>query len=494
MEKKQKNKKSPRRGAIGTAATTASPARWRLVVVLVLLLLMVLCRRQRPALQGAAAAAAATAAPAVVAWTIQQIRIPRPRQRQRQRQRAQRSRATTAPLLASSAGRMQGDHPGRIGRDDGRSAAAEPEEREDATRVPLYCARQQRHLLPGRADACGGWRPPPLPCPPLLAIVTDPKSCDTHLRLDAALNSLKGAVSTQKVDLVIVRLEPPVRCRTRLPCDDDADVDRNHDDRDAYRRRVGRLLRTLGKWSGKKVDDEEEDHFRGEGGWTSNRPKPFLVVVSSGLLLAEPPLLDLDDENDAALMGSVADGVHVKESHREQLPSILERIFTTGGGAGRGAAAVGMSCHSVPSALEAHTKYRPDYLLVGTCYPTPSHPEKTQSDVEGPDLPGQIRLELERIAPSPTDTDLGRMGGDAVVDGSSPKSEFRRRPFVLGVGGINADNCGRVVEGGADGVAVIRSVLAAPKPADAVQQIVDGMILKARARAGDDDDASPSDK
>jgi hypothetical protein len=49
------------------------------------------------------------------------------------------------------------------------------------------------------------------------------------------------------------------------------------------------------------------------------------------------------------------------------------------------------------------------------------------------------------------------------------------------------------VEGGADGVAVIRSVLADPDPAEAVQRIADAMSRARAVRAEyDDDDDAPT--
>lgn len=373
--------------------------------------------------------------------------------------------------------------------------------------------RRQQPLRTGVCASCG----PPLPLPPpvLLAIVTDPTSCDTDQHLAAALHSLEMALSTGWVDLVIVRLDvPPDRSSTPRRDDDASDLDDDDADHGTYRRRVRRLLRTLGQWSRRQdgsaeleVEEEmkvdEEDNISKDG-WTSNilaarstRRKRFVVVVSSALFLAEPPML-LDVDDDEELM-DLADGVHVKESHRPQLPAILERINKGVGGRGASDAVVGMSCHSVESALDAHKTYRPDYLLVGTCYPTLSHPEKMQKDVEGPDLPGQVRRELEQrrvvlesVASARTELRLRKSEGDVQGEGNQQASTddgreiLWRRPAVLGIGGIDSTNCGRVVEGGADGVAVIRSVLAAPNPAQAVQQIVDAMV---RAQARFDDDA-----
>ena len=136
-----------------------------------------------------------------------------------------------------------------------------------------------------------------------------------------------------------------------------------------------------------------------------------------------------------------AHGVHFKESHRALISTIH-----------RDGLLIGTSAHSVESALDAYERCRPDYFFVGTCYLTASHPEKTCSkDLEGPSLPGQVREALTRIA-----------------DGNAP--------VVFAIGGIDSSNCRQpVVEFGADGVAVIRAVLAASDPSLASRDICEKM-------------------
>ncbi len=81
-----------------------------------------------------------------------------------------------------------------------------------------------------------------------------------------------------------------------------------------------------------------------------------------------------------------------------------------------------------------------DYLIAGTVFATASHPGKTP---EGLDL-------LRRIAASV------------------------RIPF-LGIGGITAANVRQVIETGADGAAVISSILAAPDPRVAAEALADAL-------------------
>jgi thiamine-phosphate diphosphorylase len=162
----------------------------------------------------------------------------------------------------------------------------------------------------------------------------------------------------------------------------------------------------------------------------------FQVVLSS-------------DWVDAAVEAK-AHGVHVKESHRHRIPDIRSKF--------RGEPClIGTSAHSVDSATSAFEVHRPDYIFVGTCYTTQSHPEKSALELEGPELPGQVCRALEKLA-------------------------GKKRPKVLAIGGIDASNCHiPVVKFGADGVATIRAVLAAEYPADSVRSIKANMIKGKKA-------------
>jgi thiamine-phosphate pyrophosphorylase len=132
-------------------------------------------------------------------------------------------------------------------------------------------------------------------------------------------------------------------------------------------------------------------------------------------------------------------GVHFKGMHRHLIPATRERLGPD--------ALVGTSAHSVDSALEAISEYgAPDYFFVGTCYMTASHPEKDETDLEGPTLPGRVSRAIQ--------------------------AQYGISLPVLAIGGIDETNCEEpVCAFGADGVAVIRAVLRASDPADAVLQI-----------------------
>ena len=98
-------------------------------------------------------------------------------------------------------------------------------------------------------------------------------------------------------------------------------------------------------------------------------------------------------------------------------------------------ALIGRSVHSVAGAVEAEAAGA-DFLLVGPIFATPSHPESTAAGVA---LLEQVRRAV------------------AV-------------PF-LAIGGVDASNIGEVARAGASGAAVVRAVLTAPAPAEAVAEL-----------------------
>ena len=106
------------------------------------------------------------------------------------------------------------------------------------------------------------------------------------------------------------------------------------------------------------------------------------------------------------------DGVHVKERHREWIHRIRSDWKSDN-------IIIGTSCHNIDSAKEA-ASHDPDYLFVGTCFQTESHPDKSVEDLEGPELPGKVQRALVSIP-------------------------------CLAIGGINDSNCDIPVRLGAQG-------------------------------------------
>lgn len=109
---------------------------------------------------------------------------------------------------------------------------------------------------------------------------------------------------------------------------------------------------------------------------------------------------------------------------------------------------IGRSVHSLSGAWQAQVQGA-DFLLVGMIFASRSHPGE---EPVGPEL-------------------LRRINGQCSVP-------------LIGIGGIDASNAGRVMEAGASGVAVISSILASPNPQEAARQIkqaIRAAALAARA-------------
>ena len=103
-------------------------------------------------------------------------------------------------------------------------------------------------------------------------------------------------------------------------------------------------------------------------------------------------------------------------------------------------ACVGRSVHSVDGAIDAETAGA-DFLVVGTMFPTGSHPGGIAS---GPELMRETAASC--------------------------------RAPLLGIGGIAPDNLAMVVSAGASGVAVIRSILGAEDPAQAARALKESLL------------------
>ncbi len=138
-------------------------------------------------------------------------------------------------------------------------------------------------------------------------------------------------------------------------------------------------------------------------------------------------LLIINDRVDVALAVD-ADGIHLPSN---SLPACVVKKL------GGERLLVGRSVHSVEEAVAAEND-GVDYLMVGTIYGTASHPGRPPS---GPGLIEEVKA--------------------------------RVHTHIYAIGGINASNAGEVMSAGADGVAVIRSILGAPDPRTAAREIAE---------------------
>ena len=304
---------------------------------------------------------------------------------------------------------------------------------------------------------------------PYIAIVTEPDACDTDERYEATMKALYHAISTNYVNLISIRLS---RNRTTGIAAKDTHL---NSDEIQFQSRYIRMIQQLREWSDDKSSVTATTSIH------RSERQLFHVVVSSG------PYMELG-------LRHCADGVHFKEMHRTQIPSVrefynklrlqqeedadsLNNVNRTAALYRNPRLLVGASVHSIISALEANQLYQPDYMFVGTCYMTQSHPDKV--NVEGPRLPSQVY--------------------DAILQPSKrleqPSRSVISRPLILGIGGIDENNCGTVVKpdrsistnatttcvstgttyGICDGIAVIRSVLQSIDPAQSVTRMHHGM-------------------
>lgn len=142
----------------------------------------------------------------------------------------------------------------------------------------------------------------------------------------------------------------------------------------------------------------------------------------------------MNDRVDLAL-ALEADGVHLGQ---DDLPPRHARPLLRPG------MILGISTHSVEQARRAQADGA-DYVAVGAMFPTGTKPD---FELVGPALVRAVRQEI-------------------------------RVPLV-GIGGITPDNAGQVMSAGADGVAVISAVCAAPDPRAASAHFLDA-IRRARA-------------
>ena len=179
----------------------------------------------------------------------------------------------------------------------------------------------------------------------------------------------------------------------------------------------------------------------GGGRWVQLREKewgvrqllPVAERLSSRAREAGVRLI-INDRLDLALAVE-ADGLHVGQ---DDLPAISARRLLPG-------RILGVSSHSLSQAVEAEAAGA-DYVAIGSIFSTSTKTEIYLVGIEA------IRALRPRI----------------------------RRPLVA-IGGITVENVAQVIRAGADGVAVISAVCAAPDPAEATR-----VLLRRIAEAKDE--------
>jgi thiamine-phosphate diphosphorylase len=167
--------------------------------------------------------------------------------------------------------------------------------------------------------------------------------------------------------------------------------------------------------------------------WPSGRLLPLAQRLRDRCRRAGVTFI-VNDRVDLALAVD-ADGVHLGQ---EDLPARVARPLLRAG------MRLGISTHGVEQA-EAARNDGADYVAVGSMFATATKPD---FELVGPALIRKLRPHI-------------------------------RVPLV-GIGGITHDNVAEVVQAGADGVAVISAVCAAPDPAAATRRFLQ-IIGSARA-------------
>ena len=156
--------------------------------------------------------------------------------------------------------------------------------------------------------------------------------------------------------------------------------------------------------------------------------------------IGDRAILVVNERVDVA-SASKADGVQLGE---EALPISAARGILPD------RALIGRSVHSVAGAEDAQ-KEGVDFLVVGTMFSTASHPG---SPPAGPSLIREMKPQT--------------------------------RVPLIGIGGITQANLAEVMDAGASGVAVIRSIMAAPDPQKAARDLKKILLESWQSRRGAD--------
>jgi thiamine-phosphate pyrophosphorylase len=160
--------------------------------------------------------------------------------------------------------------------------------------------------------------------------------------------------------------------------------------------------------------------------WPSGRLLPIAERLAERARRAGVTFIVNDRVDLAVTVG--ADGVHLGQ---DDLPARAARPLL------RPEMILGVSTHSVDQAQRARDDGA-DYVAVGSMFETMTKPD---FELVGPALLRKLRPEI--------------------------------RVPLIGIGGITLDNAADVMRAGADGVAVISAVCAAPDPAAATRRLLD---------------------
>ena len=294
-----------------------------------------------------------------------------------------------------------------------------------------------------------------------IAIITETDACDTRQRMEETYVAIQQAVSTGYVTLVSIRLEKIQNKIEKLE-NQQGEEELNDEQTNEQELLAIELTKKLVQLSSEMSSLSTKSKSNSHRASSLHSPsRSFHVVCSSDWITV-------------ALQGG-AHGVHFKEKHLSMIPTLRRNLLHTTTKPPK-PILIGTSTHSIESAIQSYTKYQPDYYFVGTCYLTQSHPEKTSTDeLEGPQLPGQVKHAITKLLLNgPDEQQQQQQQQQQQEEEVKPLPPI---PIIYAIGGINDTNCFEPVQiYGADGVAVIRYVLAATDPALAVTNLHTNML------------------
>eukprot|EP00588_Corethron_pennatum_P010552 CAMPEP_0194273082 /NCGR_PEP_ID=MMETSP0169-20130528/6496_1 /TAXON_ID=218684 /ORGANISM="Corethron pennatum, Strain L29A3" /LENGTH=264 /DNA_ID=CAMNT_0039015923 /DNA_START=264 /DNA_END=1058 /DNA_ORIENTATION=- len=210
----------------------------------------------------------------------------------------------------------------------------------------------------------------------------------------------------------------------------------------------------------------DKDRFQEQDGEDRLKKARFLRVLRSVVPPADEcgcAVVVNGYENAEMGMAGLCHGVHLREREAAYLKELRERwaVDKKLNSDRYGRILIGLSVHSVDVACESvDFGDRPDYFLVGTAFPTLSHPEKVDSkDFEGPELAGLVKKKII----------------DKLSSKNQSDSKLVSPPLCISIGGMNASNCHIPMVYGADGVAVIGAISTSKEPGKAAWDLRQSM-------------------
>jgi thiamine-phosphate diphosphorylase len=251
-----------------------------------------------------------------------------------------------------------------------------------------------------------------------LCIITEPNACDSMEHVKRTIETLQSALGTHNdhsIDLIAIRVIPPIKHESTLE----------------YKQFLQRLIYLSSQLMAFKRKHQHHPLYNN-----------YHVVMNDVQYLQ------------AAIEAHV-DGIHVKEKDTHQIPHIRSVFHDIPNRTSP--VIIGTSAHSSLLALQYFEEYSPNYMFVGTCYKTQSHPEKDIHMLEGPKLPGIVKRSI-----------LQHLTENYKVDQVCP-------PIIYAIGGIEKSNCLEPLQYGADGVAVIRAVMQSCDPETTVKELKECM-------------------